>query len=137
VYVRWKRGARRLGVSVLPLSCYMAVRSCCCTVSCVLYDDHAAHTTPTITFKTQALFKRVSGSHQPPRVSIDSGAYIFHYLLEGGACFLTLTEKGYPKASGSIVGLCFIGRAQLCAALRVRWRQLELDTSRCACAEDK
>jgi hypothetical protein len=45
----------------------------------------------------QALFKRVSGPHQPPRVSVDSGANVFHYLLEGGACFLTLTERGYPK----------------------------------------
>lgn len=47
--------------------------------------------------QAKALFKRVSGTHQPPRVTIDSGGYAFHYLLDGGACFLTLTEKGYPK----------------------------------------
>ncbi|GBF94460.1 hypothetical protein Rsub_06994 [Raphidocelis subcapitata] len=47
--------------------------------------------------QAKALFKRVGGSHQPPRVTVDSGAYVMHYLLEGGACFLTLTEKGYPK----------------------------------------
>lgn len=47
--------------------------------------------------QAKALFKRVGGPHQPPRVSVDSGDFVFHYLLDGGACFLTLTEKGYPK----------------------------------------
>lgn len=36
-------------------------------------------------------------SSQEPRVSIESGPCTFYYLLEGNACFLTLTEKGYPK----------------------------------------
>lgn len=28
---------------------------------------------------------------------MESGAYTFHYLLDAGVCYLTLTEKGYPK----------------------------------------
>jgi hypothetical protein len=48
----------------------------------------------------QAIFKRLSQtphSAQEPRVSIESGPCTFYYLLDGGVCFLTLTEKGYPK----------------------------------------
>lgn len=29
---------------------------------------------------------------------MDLGApYMFHYIVEGGICYLTLTDKGYPK----------------------------------------
>lgn len=30
-------------------------------------------------------------------MSIESGPCTFYYLIAGNACFLTLTEKGYPK----------------------------------------
>ena len=31
-------------------------------------------------------------------VTVDSGDYFsFHYVLSGGVCFLTLTERAYPK----------------------------------------
>jgi hypothetical protein len=30
-------------------------------------------------------------------VSIESGPCTFYYLIAGNTCFLTLTEKGYPK----------------------------------------
>jgi vesicle transport protein SEC22 len=48
----------------------------------------------------QAIFKRLSmtpHSGQDPRVAIESGPCTFYYLIAGNACFLTLTEKGYPK----------------------------------------
>lgn len=51
-------------------------------------------------FLVQAIFKRLSmtpHSSQDPRVSIESGPCTFYYLIGGNACFLTLTEKGYPK----------------------------------------
>lgn len=54
-------------------------------------------------YKTQAksLFKKLcSGGSQPNRMTIESGKYLFHYLIENGVCFLTLTEKGYPKKLG-------------------------------------
>mmetsp|Transcript_4722 Transcript_4722/g.6485 ORF Transcript_4722/g.6485 Transcript_4722/m.6485 type:complete len:229 (+) Transcript_4722:104-790(+) len=31
------------------------------------------------------------------KCSIDSGQFIFHYMIEAGICYLTLTDKGYPK----------------------------------------
>jgi len=31
------------------------------------------------------------------KCSIDSGQFIFHYMIEDGICYLTLTDKGYPK----------------------------------------
>lgn len=30
-------------------------------------------------------------------MAIESGPCTFYYLIGGNACFLTLTEKGYPK----------------------------------------
>lgn len=31
------------------------------------------------------------------RLSVDSGPFVFHYLIQGGVCYLTLTDKSYPK----------------------------------------
>lgn len=48
----------------------------------------------------QSIFKKMatSSSRPPPRMSIESGPFTFHYLVDGGdVCFLTLTEKAYPK----------------------------------------
>jgi vesicle transport protein SEC22 len=47
----------------------------------------------------QQLFKKMSlDGPQASRMSVDLGApYMFHYIVEGGICYLTLTEKGYPK----------------------------------------
>ena len=30
-------------------------------------------------------------------MSVDTGAFVFHYLIEGGVCYLTLADRGYPK----------------------------------------
>eukprot|EP00599_Poterioochromonas_sp_BG-1_P003808 CAMPEP_0173153314 /NCGR_PEP_ID=MMETSP1105-20130129/12783_1 /TAXON_ID=2985 /ORGANISM="Ochromonas sp., Strain BG-1" /LENGTH=173 /DNA_ID=CAMNT_0014069219 /DNA_START=264 /DNA_END=785 /DNA_ORIENTATION=- len=30
-------------------------------------------------------------------MSIESNPYVFHYLIDNGICYLTLTEKSYPK----------------------------------------
>ncbi|KAK9809379.1 hypothetical protein WJX73_010317 [Symbiochloris irregularis] len=51
-------------------------------------------------YKSQAktLFKKMSQSGpQASRMSVDTGAFAFHYLIEGGVCYLTLADKGYPK----------------------------------------
>jgi hypothetical protein len=45
----------------------------------------------------QSLFKRFgqqSSSSQESRLSVESGKYVFHYILDSGVAFLTLTEKG-------------------------------------------
>ena len=31
------------------------------------------------------------------RMSVDSGYFVFHYMIEADVCYLTLTEKSYPK----------------------------------------
>jgi hypothetical protein len=44
----------------------------------------------------QALIKRLAAtppSSQAPRVTVDAGGFCFHYLLEAGVVFLTLTDK--------------------------------------------
>ncbi|PRW18383.1 kDa vesicle transport [Chlorella sorokiniana] len=53
-------------------------------------------------YKSQAkgIFKKMatSSSKPPPRMSIESGPFTFHYLVDAGdVCYLTLTEKAYPK----------------------------------------
>jgi hypothetical protein len=47
----------------------------------------------------QSLFKRLGTqpANQPTRMSVESGKAMFHYLLDSGAIFLTLTEKGWEK----------------------------------------
>lgn len=47
----------------------------------------------------QSIFKKlgVGPSKPPPRLSIESGTFTFHYLIEADVCYLTLTDKGYPK----------------------------------------
>lgn len=53
-------------------------------------------------YKSQAksLFKQFAAQpQQTPRLSVEitGGKYMFHYLIEQGVIFLTLTDKGYPK----------------------------------------
>jgi vesicle transport protein SEC22 len=33
----------------------------------------------------------------PPKMTVESGNYFFHYLINSGVCYFTLAEKGYPK----------------------------------------
>jgi hypothetical protein len=49
--------------------------------------------------RLQTLFKKLSAqrSSAPERLSAEAGAHTFHLLNQGGACFLTLAEKSYPK----------------------------------------
>eukprot|EP00897_Mesotaenium_endlicherianum_P009094 jgi/Mesen1/8212/ME000442S07487 len=51
-------------------------------------------------YKQQAksLFKKLSQGHQAAsRMSIETGPYFFHYIIEGGVCYLTLCDRAYPK----------------------------------------
>ena len=46
----------------------------------------------------QNLFKQMSAEGaQASRLSVDSGPFVFHYIIEGGVCYLTLAERAYPK----------------------------------------
>lgn len=49
-------------------------------------------------YKSQAkqIFKKLN-TRSVAKCSIESGPYTFHYTIERGICYLTLTEKGYPK----------------------------------------
>lgn len=42
----------------------------------------------------QTLFKRMA-KEKPAnsRMSVDSGPFVFHYIIHGGVCYLTLTDK--------------------------------------------
>jgi len=49
-------------------------------------------------YKNQAkqILKKLN-PRSPAKCSIDSGQFVFHYVIELGMCYLTLTEKSYPK----------------------------------------
>lgn len=51
-------------------------------------------------YKQQAklLFKNLSqGQNAASRMSIETGPYLFHYIIEGRVCYLTLCDRSYPK----------------------------------------
>jgi vesicle transport protein SEC22 len=51
-------------------------------------------------YKQQAklLFKNLSrGQHEASRMSIETGPYFFHYIIEGRVCYLTMCDRSYPK----------------------------------------
>ncbi|KAK9989239.1 hypothetical protein SO802_029478 [Lithocarpus litseifolius] len=51
-------------------------------------------------YKQQAksIFKNLSKGHnESSRMSIETGPYIFHYIIEGRVCYLTMCDRSYPK----------------------------------------
>ncbi|XP_047256888.1 25.3 kDa vesicle transport protein isoform X2 [Capsicum annuum] len=51
-------------------------------------------------YKQQAksLFKNLSmGQIETSRMSVETGPYIFHYIIEGRVCYLTMCDRVYPK----------------------------------------
>ena len=52
--------------------------------------------------QAKAIFKKIAGNYPstkpPPRVSIDSGKFVFHYVVDAyDVIYMALTEKQYPK----------------------------------------
>ncbi|KAK1285839.1 25.3 kDa vesicle transport protein [Acorus calamus] len=51
-------------------------------------------------YKQQAkmLFKNLSkGQNVASRMSIETGPYVFYYIIEGRVCYLTMCDRSYPK----------------------------------------
>ncbi|OQR82296.1 vesicle-trafficking protein SEC22b [Achlya hypogyna] len=50
------------------------------------------------TYKQQGkqIMKKLN-QRSPTKCSIESGPYCFHYLIEDGNCYLTFSDKNYPK----------------------------------------
>ncbi|XP_042068294.1 25.3 kDa vesicle transport protein-like [Salvia splendens] len=48
--------------------------------------------------QVKALFKNLArGQNEPSRMSIETGPYIFHYIIEERVCYLTMCDRAYPK----------------------------------------
>ncbi|KAI6691584.1 hypothetical protein NL676_028412 [Syzygium grande] len=48
--------------------------------------------------QVKALFKNLSkGQNEPSRMSVETGPYFFHYIIEGRVCYLTMCDRAYPK----------------------------------------
>jgi hypothetical protein len=51
-----------------------------------------------VSLPIQNLFKKMAAENSgDSRMSVDSGPFVFHYLIQGGVCYLTLTDKSYPR----------------------------------------
>ncbi|CAL4061498.1 unnamed protein product [Meganyctiphanes norvegica] len=48
--------------------------------------------------QAKMLFKKLT-QNSPDRCSIETGQYVFHYMIKSGVCHLVLTERGYSKKS--------------------------------------
>jgi len=46
--------------------------------------------------QAKMLFRKL-GPQSPPRCTIETGSYLFHYLIEFDVCYLVLCEKNYSK----------------------------------------
>ncbi|KAK8992656.1 hypothetical protein V6N11_048728 [Hibiscus sabdariffa] len=48
--------------------------------------------------QVKALFKNLSKGHiEASRMSVETGPYVFHYIVEGRVCYLTMCDRSYPK----------------------------------------
>ncbi|KAJ8619191.1 hypothetical protein MRB53_015377 [Persea americana] len=48
--------------------------------------------------QAKAVFKNLSKGHnEASRMSIETGPYVFHYIIEGRVCYLTMCDRSYPK----------------------------------------
>ncbi|XP_025832410.1 vesicle-trafficking protein SEC22b-B [Agrilus planipennis] len=46
--------------------------------------------------QAKMLFRKL-GPQSPPRCTIETGPYLFHYLIENDVCYLVLCERNYSK----------------------------------------
>ncbi|RAL42486.1 unnamed protein product [Cuscuta campestris] len=48
--------------------------------------------------QVKQLFKNLSQRHNgDSRMSVETGPYVFHYIIEGHVCYLTMCDRSYPK----------------------------------------
>ncbi|KAL8537840.1 hypothetical protein ACS0TY_012828 [Phlomoides rotata] len=48
--------------------------------------------------QVKALFKNLSrGQNEPSRMSVETGPYVYNYIIEGRVCYLTMCDRAYPK----------------------------------------
>ena len=47
--------------------------------------------------QAKMLFRKL-GPQSPMRCSIETGPYLFHYLIENEICYLVLCERNYSKS---------------------------------------
>ncbi|KAG8656345.1 hypothetical protein MANES_04G125400v8 [Manihot esculenta] len=48
--------------------------------------------------QVKPLFKNLATrQNEPSRMSIETGPYVFHYIMEGHVCYLTMCDRSYPK----------------------------------------
>ncbi|KAL1074085.1 hypothetical protein V6Z11_D11G266200 [Gossypium hirsutum] len=46
--------------------------------------------------QVKALFKNLSKGHnEASRMSVETGPYVFHYIIEGCVCYLTMCDRSY------------------------------------------
>ncbi|XP_044254159.1 vesicle-trafficking protein SEC22b-B [Tribolium madens] len=59
-------------------------------------DEQFGHSILDYQNQAKMLFRKL-GPQSPPRCTIETGPYLFHYLIEYDVCYLVLCEKNYSK----------------------------------------
>lgn len=59
-------------------------------------EEEFSRTLTTYQNQAKQLFRKIN-PNSPSRCSIETGPYVFHYLLYNDACYLALCDKGFPK----------------------------------------
>lgn len=59
-------------------------------------DEQTGRNIVDYTNQAKMLFRKL-GPQSPPRCTIETGPYLFHYLIEYDVCYLVLCEKNYSK----------------------------------------
>lgn len=61
-------------------------------------DEQAGRSLTDYQSQAKQLFRRISlDPAAPSRCSLESGPYIFHYIIERGVCFLILCDRSFSK----------------------------------------
>lgn len=61
-------------------------------------DEQAGRSLMEFQNQAKQLFRKIASDPQPPaRCSLESGPFIFHYLIERDVCYLVLCDKSFSK----------------------------------------
>jgi len=63
----------------------------------VSVESHTGHDLETYKQQAREVVRKLADGRAPARMSIESGVYLFNYIIEDGVCFLTLCDRAYPK----------------------------------------
>jgi len=59
-------------------------------------DEEHDHNMVKYTNQAKLLFRKLNSQTSPPRHSLESGPYLFHYVIRNNVCYLCLCDRNFP-----------------------------------------